>query len=368
MTRNEYSPNIVSHPGETLVEKLEEIEMGAKELAIRTGKPEKTISAIISGKSSITPEIAILLEKVLRIPASFWIQRQANFNEAIARKSRIGAIKNALEWAKGFPYNEMAKLNWVKPTRKIEEKTENLFKFFGIASKTGWEDYFINTRLKLAFRISLKTTKVPEALSAWLRAGELQADKLGVEDYSEKKLKSSLLEIKNIMATQPVNFFTQLKNILTQTGVRLIFTPCLPKAPINGASRWHKDKPLVQVSCRHKKNDIFWFTLFHELGHLLLHGKKDIFLEDIDYHNKDMDKENEADVFARDWLLTEKQEKEILRNIPLNAEKIRLFAQKFNTHAGVIVGRLQHKKLVHYSIGRELIETIDIPVNEADIN
>jgi len=154
MIRNEYTHKTVYHPGKTLSEKLEELEMGPKEFAIRTGKPEKTITAILSGKSSITSEMSILFENVLRIPAKFWLQRQANFDEAYARQNRILTIQEAIEWAKNFPYSEMVKFNWVKSTRKVEERVVELFSFFGVASKTGWENYYLNSKLKVAFRIS----------------------------------------------------------------------------------------------------------------------------------------------------------------------------------------------------------------------
>src|SRR5690606_14309551 len=126
-TINQYYPESVTHPGEILLEALEERELGAKEFAVRTGKPEKTISAVLNGESSITPDMAILFEQVLKIPAHFWMEAQRNFDEYQARINYQNTIVEATDWAKDAPYAEMARLGWVEKTRKPEVKVINLF-------------------------------------------------------------------------------------------------------------------------------------------------------------------------------------------------------------------------------------------------
>lgn len=79
---------VVYHPGETLEEKLSEMGMGIKEFATRVSKPEKTIIAVIKGKSSITPDMALSFEMVTRIPSHMWLSHQKNYDEYIARKKR----------------------------------------------------------------------------------------------------------------------------------------------------------------------------------------------------------------------------------------------------------------------------------------
>ena len=106
---NQYHPQIAFHPGETLAEKLEELGMGPKEFAIRTGKPEKTVIAILKGKSSITPEMAVQFEHVLKIPAHFWLNMQRNYDEYIAREERQDLLQEASEWAKSFPNLDLVK-------------------------------------------------------------------------------------------------------------------------------------------------------------------------------------------------------------------------------------------------------------------
>lgn len=300
-TVNQFYSDIAFHPGETLAEKLEEMKMGPKEFAIRTGKPEKTIIAILKGDSSITPEMAILFESVLKIPASFWIKRQFSFDESKAREKRAKAIEEAKDWARCFPIADMIKNGWINVQTKAEDKVAELLHFFGVSSPTAWEDYFFNQQLKVAFRISLAHTKEPYAISAWIRQGEIQASKLACGAYSESKFKKALLEIKSIMAKQPNDFFEQLQKECLACGVKVVYTPCIKKAPLSGATRWIDENPLIQLTGRSKQNDRFWFTFFHEAGHILLHGKKDIFLEDIEYSEADLQKEAQANEFAVEW-------------------------------------------------------------------
>ncbi len=358
--QNQYFPQTVSHPGETLEEKLEEMNMGPKEFAVRTAKPEKTIIAIIKGESSITADMAVQFESVTKIPAHFWLNNQRAYDEYVAREKREEMIAQSTEWARKFPLSSMIKKGWLATSSNIKEKTAALLSFFSISTPEAWESYYFKQVLKVEFRISLKNTKAPYAISAWLRKGELQAAEIEAPVYSEKKFKEILPKIKSVMAIQPTDFFSQLQSLCLEAGVKVVFTSCLPKAPINGSTRWLNDTPFIQLTDRYKRNDVFWFTFFHEAGHILLHGKKEIFLENIDYPDKLTKKEGEADNFAVKWTFSAEEEKEVMEAESLDEDMIRSFAEKFNTHPAIIVGRFQHRKLMPYSIGRDLIVPIRI--------
>jgi len=356
--QNQYFPQSVPHPGETLVEKLEEMGMGPKEFALRTGKPEKTITAILKGDSSITPDMAVQFENVTKIPAHFWMNHQRGYDEYMAREKRQAVIEQSVVWAQKFPLAEMIKKVWLPKAATIQEKTMAMLAFFGFSNHSAWEDYYFKQQLKVAFRISLADTAEPYAISAWLRKGELQAAELQAKEYSEKTFKEALPQLKKVMAKHPANFFNQLQNICLKAGVKVVHTPTLPKAPICGSTRWLNNTPLIQLTGRYKRNDSFWFTFFHEAGHILLHGKKDIFLEKVEYSDKDKVKEKQADEFAVKWTLTEEEEATILEAVPLTEQVIRNFANQFNTHPAIIIGRLQYKKLIPYSLGREYFEPV----------
>jgi addiction module HigA family antidote len=357
---NQYHQPIAFHPGETLREKLEELKMTPREFAVRTGKPEKTIHAVLSGKSSITPEMAVLFEHVLSIPAHMWLSLQSAFDEYVARSLRSRELQKSVEWARNFPFSEMVKKGWLPTCKTMYEKTEALCEFFGMSGEAAWTDYYLNQELKVAFRISLSHAKEPHAISAWLRQGELQAAELSARPYDEAQFKQALSRVQSIISINPHGMLQQIQSICLEAGVVVVYTPCIKKAPVNGCARWLNDTPLIQLSDRYKRNDVFWFTFFHEAGHILLHGKKDIFLEDGDYTGQDSKKEAEADRFAVKWTLTLDAEAELDRRTSATELEIKQLATRFNTHPAFIVGRLWRDKKIPHTVGRRFITPIDL--------
>ena len=173
---------------------------------------------------------------------------QRNYDEYLARCEWEGLLSESLKWAKQFPMSELIKQQWLPQRETALEKTSELLTFFGISNHKAWEGYYLKQQLKVAFRISLAHTKEPFAISAWLRKGELQAAELSAKIYSEKKFKDQLTEIKSLMAKHPSDFLNKLQTLCLGAGVKVVYTPCLPKAPINGATRWMNDTPLIQLT------------------------------------------------------------------------------------------------------------------------
>jgi addiction module HigA family antidote len=357
-TSNQYHPQSRPHPGETLAEKLEELGMGRNEFALRTGKPEKTIIAVLKGDSSITPEMAVQFERVTAIPAGFWLTHQRSYDEYVARKKYMEVIQAATSWARRFPLHDMIKHGWLPPAKSIEDRAAGLLAFFGFAYHAAWDEYYCQQHLRVAFRISLAHAKEQYAVSAWLRQGEHQASALQSGDYSEQRFKEALPTMKTLMASHPEDLFRRLQAICLEAGVKLVHTLCIKKAPIIGATRWLGSTPLIQLSGRQNRNGTFWFTFFHEAGHILLHGKRGVFLEYSGYDDQDREKEQEADSFAVKWTLSKSEEQIVLATRSRDREAILSFAREFNTHPGIIIGRLQHLKLIPHSMGKEFIKPV----------
>lgn len=297
---------IVYHPGETLDEKLQEMGMGVKEFATRVSKPEKTIIAVLKGKSSITPDMAVAFEMVTKISAHMWLRHQKSYDEFIARKKREKSFKEGLRWAKKFPYEEISNLGWFAGINDTQGGAKNivdtLCTFFAVSSPKGWEDFYLNQRLRVAFSITLAEACDPYALSAWLRQGEIQAANIPIDTkYTAKLLRSILNEIYEVKRSG-VNNREALVSLLGYAGVKLIFTETLSSAPVKGCARYIYGVPCIQLAKNFESDSDFWNTLFHEIGHVLLHGKKDIFIENVNYGDKDLGKEKEADEFASLWM------------------------------------------------------------------
>lgn len=298
---------IVFHPGETLEEKLQEMGMSVKEFATRASKPEKTVLAVINGKSSITPEMALAFEMVTKIPAYLWLRLQKSYDEFVARKKREAALKEGMKWAKKFPFSEIASLGWFAGINDSQGNNKNIIDtlctFFAVSSPKGWEDFYLNQRLRVAFRITLAHACDPYALSAWLRQGEIQASEIKLDiKYSAKLLRGILNQISAIRKSGDTDREAQLTRLLNSAGIKLIFTDTLSTAPVKGCTRYIYGYPCIQLAKNFETETDFWQTLFHEIGHILLHGKKDIFMENVNYGDKDPVKEQEADDFASTWM------------------------------------------------------------------
>jgi len=264
----------------------------------------------------------------------------------------------------------MARLGWVDATRKISEKIENLFFFFKVTSVKAWNDYFIDQQLKSAFRISLAGTSDPYAISAWLRRGEILAAEMETKQpYSEATLKEKIPLMLALVEEQPEDFAAKLRDLCSEAGVKIIYMHHIPHAPVNGCIRWIDDVPCVQLTDKQKRNDVFWFSFFHELGHILLHGKKDVFLEDTRYSSMMQEKEYEADCFASEKLLSSKLEEALIRELSTHKPTVAYLeakAREYRTHPAILVGRLQHKGLLRQDSSLNGLK-VTISVDGSDI-
>ncbi len=359
-TTLEIAKSLISPPGDTIQEHIDFIGMSQAELAERMGRPKGKINDVIKGREPISTATAFQLEKVLGIPASFWLNRENTYRKELYELQQQEEFEKQKDWLAAFPINEMRKCAWLPDTKEKHILVDNLLKFFSVASTDEWKKIYVNEEVSVAFKISLAHTQSPHAISAWLRKGEIQATEIDIAEFDKKKFKEALAEIKELAFLMPDDYTQQLQHICAKCGVAVVFTQNLPKAPISGATRWFHNKPIIQLSGRFKTNDHFWFTFFHEAAHIILHGKKDIFLENVEGTEIDQEKEEEANAFAAKILLTENELQQIIDVSPFIEEMIYEFANKFRTPAGVIIGRLQHLKLMPFNIGNSFRQKIDL--------
>lgn len=359
---------LLSPPGDTIQETIDEIGMSQAELAERMGRPKEKINPLIKGKEPLTADTAFRLEKVLGIEAGFWLNREREYRQELYTLGQEEFLLQCIDWLNSFPINEMKKQGWLPNTKDKATLVNETLRFYGVASPQEWETIYVKEEVSVAFRISLANTNSPHALSAWLRKGEIDATKLNLPEYNKVKFKRALLDIKDLVSQFPVNYAELLQLKCAECGVAVVYVPNLPKAPVSGASRWFHGKPIIQLSGRYKTDDHFWFTFYHEAAHILLHGKKDIFLENVKGTPQDQQKENEANAFAAETLLSEKHFQQILNYQTWTRELFISLANKFNTSPGVIIGRLQHLELVDWRVGNDLRHRVDLFQNSKTRN
>ena len=134
-TRNGLSTEFISHPGETLLELLEQYGVSQKELSIKTQTSEKHINEIIKGKKDISVAFAKKLENVFKPNASFWINRQNIYDEKIETIRTIENItKEEKEALKQFPIDELVKYGYLSDDRNETERVLSLRKFSGTSN------------------------------------------------------------------------------------------------------------------------------------------------------------------------------------------------------------------------------------------
>src|SRR5712692_7363256 len=294
--RNQYNPNAVSPPGETLEEVLESRGMSQAELAERTGRPKKTINEIIRGKAAITAETALQFERVLDIPAAFWIAREQNYREALARSKQLDLFAQESNWLDQIPYRAMVKLGWITEHRHKSQQLEEVLRFFAVASPVSWQGLW--NASNPVFRRSPTFRSKPGSVAAWLRKGEIEAAKQNCGQFNSGLFKDALRKIRSLTRELPRNFPTVVIETCCAAGVSVVFVPELPNANVWGATRWlTPTRALIQLSLRYKTDDHLWFTFFHETAHILLHGRRAVIVE-TENRPKD-EKEFEADSFAR---------------------------------------------------------------------
>ncbi len=343
---NEYRPDYVSPPGDTLSEILEDRQMSQRELAERTGRTQKHINEIIKGKAPISPETAIQLERVLGVPSSFWNNRQRRFDEFLARAAEERSLGQNIEWVRNFPYKTMANRRWVADVRDPLTRLQNLLGFFGVASPDAWGEHWGS--VQIAFRTSASFAPDRYALACWLRMGELVASRINCTSYDKEKFKHCLTNIRKLTTAPPTVFQQKVIDMCAECGVAVVFVKELRRTA-SGATRWlSQDKALLQLSLKYKTDDHLWFTFFHEAAHILLHKKRHIFIEGID---ADSPEEREANRFAANTLIPPEELEDLVdEHVSLSQRTIATFARRIGIAPGIVVGRLQHEGLLdHWS-------------------
>lgn len=355
-TKNQYAPDYVSAPGETLKDLLNERGMTQVELSERMGKTPKFVSELIQGKAALTQDTALQLERVLRTPASFWNNRERHYQEALARKAERVSLSKHTDWLKTFPLKDMIHLEWVTKEKDDVEQVRRVLDFFGVASPDEWNSIWMDPQYKASFRKSLAFASEPGAVAAWLRQGEIEGRAVECEPYDKQGFKDVLREIRTLTVERPEKFCPLMLELCSSVGVALVFLPQIDKARISGATRWlTSGKALIQMSLRYKTNDHFWFTFFHEAGHVVKHGKRAVFLEGSDA-DMQQDEEEEANVFASEWLIPRAALRGFIMRGETSKYSILQFAHEQGIAPGIVVGQLQHEGVFPYSHHNRLKE------------
>ncbi len=335
------SLDIIPKPGETLKELLVEKNMTQKELAIRLGITEKTITGIIHGLEPISEATAIKLEVIFGISASFWNNLQANYNILIERQKNLNSVteeeKNLIN---DKTYKKLVDFKIIENKKDKTTKVLSLRKLLGISNLC---DAKCLLEIQGCFRKSNQQNIDYLGLLIWLKLCEKFTEKNQVDEINLEKLKEQLNYIKSLSKEPPKYFMPKLKKVFSECGIDFHVIPDFPNVPIHGYIEKKSEKIILCLTIRYKFADIFWFSLFHELGHIFNGDIKQKF-----YDFNLNDNEKAADKFAQETLISPITYEDLIMRSNIDLTEIKKCAAKNHIDTGIIVGRLYHDKVIKF--------------------
>ena len=324
-------------PGATIREQLEIRKIKQKEFALRMGLSEKHISRLINGQVELTQDVALRLENVLGVPASFWNNLECIYREKLIRVEAELDLERDVELAAAFPYARMAALGWVPASRKAEEKALNLRRFFEVAKL----DLLLSLRIPgIVYRRTGTNAVSDYSLAAWAQEARLEARQLKMAPIQIPKIIEAIPAIREMTTKDPAEFCKHLTALLAGCGVAVVFLPHLSGSFLHGASFYDGRHIVMGLTVRGKDADRFWFSLFHELGHIV-QGH-------IGSMETSQEQEDEADSFAENILIPAKDYDAFIAADCFSKDSIVAFAASIGIAPGIVLGRLQKDNILPY--------------------
>ncbi len=365
-----FNSDWASPPGDTIADLLEERDWTQVQLAERLGYTTKHVSQLINGKASIGEETALKLERVLGSTAQFWLNLEAIYRAQLARLEEQKLLQAWVPWLDKLPVKELMEQGMI-PKRRQDAKNKpaivrDLLQFFGVASPEDWEEVYVGMRC--AFRRTRAAQSDVGAITAWIRQGEILAERMDCPKYSKPRFEKAVHKIRTLTVLDPQECMPLMQQLCWEAGVVFVLVPTIPKAHVSGMARWlNPHKAMIQLSLYGKTNDRFWFTFFHEAAHILLHDKKSIFLDEFEGGEKlESEQESEADRWAREFLIPSEYDADLPKL--KSQESVSEFAELLGIHPAVIVGRLQHDQLIPRSWMNEFKVKFDAGVLKLGAN
>ena len=333
-------------PGATIREQLELRGMKQKEFAQRMDMSEKHISRLISGHVELTQDVAIRLEDVLGVPANFWNNLEILYREALARVEEENDMESEVEFASKFPYLQASKLGWVPAATNSLEKVHNLRKFFEVAKLSCLGDLGMPG---IAYRRLGSNDTSDYALALWAQKVRLQARDINVGPIDVKGIKNLIPTIREMTLKTPDEFCERIISLFAEVGVAVVFLQHLKGSYLHGATFYDGNKIVMGLTARGTDADRFWFSLFHEMGHILAGhlNKKALSSEEA---------ETEADEIAKNILIPAKAYFSFVEKGDYTKDAILEFAANQGVAPGIVVGRLQKEKRISYDKYSDLKE------------
>lgn len=355
---SKFIPTVAIPPGVTLKENIEYLGINQDEFAARIGITPKHLSQIITGVSPITYDTALKLEKIFGMKAEFWMNLESAYQLDKARIAEQHEIEEELKILKDIPYKEMINYGWISKETDKTRIVSNIRSFYKVASLR-----LVKNSYNVRFRQNTTKNKISDfGVIAWIRQAEIEGSKEDTSNFDKVSLEKLIPEFRKLTLEEPSVFYPKMKYLCSKCGVSLVLVESLPRTYINGATIWLNNKPILALSVRGKKADIFWFTFFHELAHILHHRKNQ---SSISIQDDEENEEIEANYLAGNYLIDEDKYKYFIQN--MNYENIAIiaaYASRLNIATHILIGRLLHDKLIDFKYFNKYRPSFEIVTKE----
>ena len=348
-------------PGATLRRVLGMQDMSQRDLARRTGLTPKHVNQLLSGTVPLSAEVAERLSLVTGVPALFWNRLEADHRTVQMRAQRQRDLEAEHAWVNALPIKELINRGELPPEPADQSsRARQLLAYFGVASPAAWREMWL--RPNAALRQSTAFEANQGAVATWIRLGENKARAIPAAPFDTAGLRELIPELRAMTRLDPDKALSQAREALANVGVAVVIQREFAGSRLNGATGWvGPGRPFILLSGRGKRADIIFFTLFHEIGHLLRHGRKETFVTDDEPTRKHADpRENEADDFARTTLLPPPFDDEL--GSITTAPQVRDLANRAGIAASIVAGRLcrEYPAAWPYQKANKLRPSIDI--------
>jgi hypothetical protein len=280
--------------------------------------------------------------------ASVWLNMEAAYRLHLAREEEAKTFQQMRDLVARFPIKELAERDLIRAATNDAKRAQELLRFFGAGNFAALQQRCASDLQAVSFRHSPTFQSQVEPLFAWLRIGEIQAEKAEVASFERGTFLEALKRIRSLTVKDPKDFEARMKSDCAQAGVLFLLVPPLSGLRLSGIARWiAPGKALIQQTLRHKTNDHFWFTFFHEAAHLLLHSRKGLFI-DGDQVRGDAKEEDEANNWAANFLIPQHELTKLIERGAFGLPDILQFADEMGIASGVVVGQLQYRGAISW--------------------
>lgn len=342
------SRDLIIHPGETISDILKERGISQAELATRTGVTPAYISNVISGRKNISANFAQALEYALGVPKTFWLNLQAHYDAELLEYEKENTITDEEKKARASLKDILKYLRSkgkIPVGESVNDSIISLRKVLQISNLANLK----NVVPEGCFRISTSAAVDPYVMGAWLRLCEISADNRHIDtSFDADRLTDLIFELKGVMTGNQDHVKSDIREIMGRYGIDFSVVHNFRGAPVHGYISKKKDGSYNMVlTIRGSYADIFWFSLFHELGHIVNGDVKKAggFID----LGADQNVEHKADLFAGNCLLDKERYEKFVATGKYDIHSICAFAEEQGVRPYIVIGRLQKEGRIKYS-------------------